>query len=73
MLPRHDKLPGEVMPTVNFLEKHGFCVEFGQNLFKQHHQFAGLDEERVADIQYMLNAPHIKAIFLREEVMVVRE
>lgn len=61
--PARQIAESEVMPTVNFLEKHGFCVEFGQNLFKQHHQFAGLDEERVADMQYMLNAPHIKAIF----------
>lgn len=61
--PARQIAKSEIMPTVNFLQKQGFRVELGKNLFKQYHQFAGEDEARRDDMQYMLNAPHIKAIF----------
>lgn len=40
----------------------GLEVVFGENLFQEHHQFAGTDRQRAADLQWMINNPNIKAI-----------
>ena len=45
-----------------FLERHGFTVEYGNNLFKEDDQFAGSDEKRAADFNDAIKAPHVKAI-----------
>tara|TARA_B100000900_G_C20598844_1_gene724640 strand:- start:297 stop:1214 length:918 start_codon:yes stop_codon:yes gene_type:complete len=44
------------------LENWGLKVVFGNNLFKEHNQFAGTDIQRAADLQYMIDNPNIKAI-----------
>lgn len=54
----------EIFPAVQLLEKWGFDVVVGQNLFKEDRQFAGTDEERAADLQRMLDEPGIKAIMI---------
>jgi muramoyltetrapeptide carboxypeptidase len=54
----------EIYPVVQLLEKWGFDVALGQNLFKEDRQFAGTDEERAADLQRMLDEPEIKAIII---------
>ena len=38
-------------------------VNLGKNIFKQYHQFAGTDQERISDFQEALKDPDIKAIF----------
>lgn len=52
----------EVLPAIKVFEKWGLKVETGKNLFREYHQFAGTDEQRLADIQYMLDNNEIKAI-----------
>ena len=52
----------EILPTIEWLTKAGFKVELGENILSEYHQFAGTDTQRCADIQYFLDAPHIKAI-----------
>lgn len=52
----------ELQPAVSLLEKWGFQVVFGEHLFKEHHQFAGTDEERRSDLQAFINDDDIKAI-----------
>lgn len=47
---------------VQLLEDWGFEVVFGDNLYQQHHQFAGKDEERAEDFIQMIMNPAIKAI-----------
>lgn len=52
----------ELMPTINFLERHQFRVQLGNHLFTKYNQFAGTDKERASDFQQMLDNPDIKAI-----------
>ncbi len=47
----------------SILLKHGYHVQIGQNCTKAHHRFAGTEEERLADLQWALDHPDIKAIF----------
>ncbi len=53
----------EIEASIKVFERWGLQVELGKNLFKQHRQFAGTDEERAEDLQYMMDNPEIKAIF----------
>jgi len=52
----------ELQPTVKILESWGLQVKFGKNLFKASNQFAGTDEERLADLQSALNNKNVQAI-----------
>jgi len=51
-----------VLPAVDWLEKQGYNVELGEHVFAQHFQFAGTDEERLADLQTALDDPDCDAI-----------
>lgn len=53
----------ELKSSILLFESYGLIVELGKNIFKQYHQFAGTDQERVSDFQEALNNPDIKAIF----------
>lgn len=53
----------EITPAINSIKSWGLEVVFGNNLFKEHHQFAGTDEERAADLQAAMDDPDIKAVF----------
>lgn len=53
----------EIQPSIAVFEKWGLKVMLSENLFKENHQFAGTDEERIADLQKMLDDTSIKAIF----------
>ncbi len=44
------------------LEQWGFLVEIGATVGAQHNYFSGTDEERLQDVQSMLDNPRIKAI-----------
>jgi len=52
----------EIKPAVELMESWGFKIEIGKAIGKRHFTLGGTDEERAADLQYMLDAPHIKAI-----------
>jgi muramoyltetrapeptide carboxypeptidase len=54
--------PEEIESALKVFESWGLEVVRGENLYKQHHQFAGTDMERVADLQAMLDNETIKAI-----------
>ena len=43
-------------------EYYGLNVMYGKNLFREHHQFAGTDNERLEDFQWALDNKEIKAI-----------
>ena len=53
-----------IQPAVDILNSWGLFVEFGPNVFKKHHQFAGTDEERAADLQWAINHKKAKAILI---------
>ena len=52
----------EIQPAVDILNSWGLKTALGKNLFKQQNQFAGDDEERLADFQNALDDSNIKAI-----------
>ena len=49
--------------TIRWWEEQGFRIVLGKHLFAEHHQYAGTDEERLEDLQNMLDNSDIKAIF----------
>lgn len=51
-----------IVPALNKFHEWGLEIELGKNIFKEHHQFAGTDEERTADLQRMLDDASIKLI-----------
>lgn len=53
----------EIEPAIQALESWGLKVWLGRNIYKTDNVFAGLDEERAADLQEALDNPQIKAIF----------
>lgn len=52
----------DAMFGLNKLHEWGFEVVLGKYVFETHHQFAGNDEQRAADLQAMLDDASIKAI-----------
>ena len=53
---------GPVFYTRDFFLMHGFRVEISKNCFGKFNYFSGTDEERMADLQYGLDNPEVKAI-----------
>jgi muramoyltetrapeptide carboxypeptidase len=53
-----------IQPAIDQLKAWGLVVETGKNLFKKHHQFAGTDRERAADLQWAVNHKTAKAILI---------
>ncbi len=53
----------EIEASIKVFERWGLQVELGKNLFNQDRQFAGTDQERASDLQYMMDNSEIKAIF----------
>ena len=52
----------EIKPAIQFLEEKGFKVIVGESVGAEHHQYAGEDKLRRADLQKMLDNPEVKAI-----------
>ncbi len=52
----------ELLPALEVIKKAGFVPVLGKNVFNVYHQFAGTDDERVADFQKMINRNDIKAV-----------
>ncbi|MDB5262903.1 MAG: LD-carboxypeptidase [Adhaeribacter sp.] len=53
----------DLEPAIKILQDWGLEVVLGQTIQESYHQFAGLDEVRLADFQTQLNNDGIKAIF----------
>ena len=56
------KLPGSIAPAIAILESWGLEVIIGKTVTADHHQFAGDDALRAADLQGFLDDSEIKAI-----------
>lgn len=56
--------PEELESAVTFLESYGLSVIFGNHLFAIDNQYAGSDAQRSEDLQWALNDPDIKAVFM---------
>lgn len=54
--------PKIIESAVELLQSLGYKVLLGEHVFDQHHQFAGKDGHRKADLQSMLNHAEVKAI-----------
>ncbi len=52
-----------VLQAARLIESFGYRVKFSEHLFGSFHQFSGTDDERLEDMQRMLDDPEIKAIF----------
>ena len=52
----------EVRPAINTFQEWGLEVVAGEYLYSAYHQFAGSDEERLSDLQKMLDDDSVKAI-----------
>ncbi len=52
----------ELEPSIKCLTNEGFNVVTAPNVFGDFHQFAGTDEQRIADFEWMINNPDVKAI-----------
>ncbi|CAA9247533.1 MAG: Muramoyltetrapeptide carboxypeptidase [uncultured Cytophagales bacterium] len=54
--------PAAVTAGLDGLREWGLAVETGEHLFALHHQFAGTDAQRLADLQRALDDPETAAI-----------
>src|SRR4051812_49380152 len=52
----------EIQPAINKMQEWGFKIKVGSTIGKKDFTFGGTDEERLADMQEMLNDKDIKAI-----------
>jgi len=52
----------EMQPAINILKDWGLHVFEGKNLYNRQNQFAGSDEERMQDLQNVLDDKEIKAV-----------
>src|SRR5215510_9865695 len=56
-------MPSEKAQTcINTLEQWGFKVKIGKTLGHQHNYFSGTDEERLSDLQMMMDDDGVRAI-----------
>ncbi len=53
----------KIRPAIALIESWDLKVVLGKHIFGSYHQFSGRDEERMEDLQMMLDNPEIKAIF----------
>jgi len=54
--------PQRVELAMRTFEEWGLQVVTGPNLFTEHHAFAGTDEQRISDLQSMIDNPDVRAI-----------
>ncbi|MEI6123834.1 MAG: LD-carboxypeptidase [Bacteroidota bacterium] len=52
----------ELQAAINLFESWGLNTVFAENLFENHHQYAGTDSQRVAGMQQLMDEPSVKAI-----------
>jgi len=54
----------EIKPAIDKFSEWGLNVVFGKNIFSESNQYAGTDEQRLSDLQQMLDDDSIKAIII---------
>ena len=54
---------GYIQRADSLLKSWGLVPVHGKNLFARHFQFAGTDSQRIADLQWALDDPSVKAIW----------
>ena len=52
----------ELSPALEQIRNWGFIPVLGKNVYEVSNQFAGTDEQRLADLQWALDEPEIKAV-----------
>jgi len=52
----------EIEASIKVFEKWGLEVVLGKNLFAKNRQFAGTDQQRAEDLQFMMDNPEVKVI-----------
>ncbi|MCC7050812.1 MAG: LD-carboxypeptidase [Bacteroidia bacterium] len=52
----------EVEPAIQTFKNWGLNVKLSDNLFNEHHQFSGTDEQRAFDLQNLINDKQVNAI-----------
>jgi muramoyltetrapeptide carboxypeptidase len=52
----------KVEPAIRFFESHGLKVLVGKNVYNVHHQMAGTEADKIADIQAFIDNPEVRAI-----------
>ena len=52
----------EIQPAVKLMENWGYKIKIGDTIGKKDFTFGGTDEERLNDLQQMLDDPKIKAV-----------
>ena len=52
----------KVLPGIELLQDIGYEIIVGKHVFDRHFQYAGTDQQRVADFQEAINDPQTKAI-----------
>src|SRR5436305_15309168 len=52
----------EIQPAVSLMESWGYTMKIGDTIGKEDFTFGGTDEERLQDLQQMLDDPSVKAI-----------
>lgn len=60
--PARKITPSEVEPAVKTFESWGLEVVIGENAFESFHQFAGTDDQRLEDLQRVLDDDSIRAV-----------
>ena len=60
--PARKITPEELQPAISTFESWGLKVVLPANIFSIHHQFAGTDEQRSADMQSLLDDEEVRAI-----------
>jgi len=63
---------GDIDFAVDILKQNNYKVVVGKNVYKRFNSFAGTDEERLEDLQEMLDNKDIDAVLCSREVMDVR-
>lgn len=52
----------EIIPAATLMQQWGYKIRAGYTIGKRDHTFGGTDEERLLDMQMMLDDPQVKAI-----------
>lgn len=63
MAPARKISSAELKIAIEIIEENGFDVELGKSINAEDNQFAGYDDLRAEDLQYMLDNDDIKSVF----------
>ncbi|GAB5524301.1 MAG: LD-carboxypeptidase [Roseivirga sp.] len=58
------RLQSDMAAGLDLLKSWGLIPIVGENATKEHHLFAGTDEERLVDVQWAIDHPEVKAVIM---------